>query len=74
MAYQQAELKLHTFVWVKHSGLMDYQIEDMREKKIGNITHYTSPYLQVKKDIDGNVLAQYIRTTPGRILLNDAFQ
>ena len=46
----------------------------MREKKIGNITHYTSPYLQVKKDIDGNVLAQYIRTTPGRILLNDAFQ
>ena len=74
MAYQQAELKLHTFVWVKHSGLMDYQIEDMCEKKIGNITHYTSPYLQVKKDIDGNVLAQYIRTTPGRILLNDAFQ
>jgi DNA-directed RNA polymerase subunit beta' len=74
MAYQQSELNLHTFVWVKYETEIDPPSEEFFEKKVGDIVHLTSPYLQIKKDEDGNIITQYIRTTPGRILLNESFK
>jgi DNA-directed RNA polymerase subunit beta' len=74
MAYQQSELNLHTFVWVKCENEIDPMNDDFFEKKIGDIVHFTSPYLQIKKDADGIILTRYIRTTPGRILLNESFK
>ena len=35
---------------------------------------YLQPELKVKYDTDGQALVQYIKTTPGRILLNQAFE
>ena len=29
---------------------------------------------QIKKDLDGNLLQIYVKTTPGRILLNQSFE
>jgi DNA-directed RNA polymerase subunit beta' len=74
MAYQQSELDLHTFVWVKCEDDIDSTSEIFFETKIGEIVHLTSPYLQIKKDVDGTILTRYMRTTPGRILLNESFK
>lgn len=74
LAYQQSELSLHTFVWVKYEDEIDSTSEDFFEKKIGEIVHLTSPYLQIRKGLDETILTQYIRTTPGRILLNESFK
>jgi DNA-directed RNA polymerase subunit beta' len=74
MAYQQSELNLHTFVWVKCENEIDFMSEDLFETKIGEIVHFTSPYLQIKKDVGGTILTRYMRTTPGRILLNESFK
>jgi DNA-directed RNA polymerase subunit beta' len=74
MAYQQLELNLHTFIWVKYEGEIDSSGEDFFEKKFDDTSHLTSHYLQIKKDADGNILTQYIRTTPGRVLLNESFK
>ena len=82
MAYQQSELNLHTFVWVKCDNGLDPFVTPLEilpechffEKKIGEIVHLTSPYLQITKAVDGTTLTRYIRTTPGRILLNESFK
>jgi DNA-directed RNA polymerase subunit beta' len=74
MAYQQSELNLHTFVWVKYENEIDPTSDKFFEKKVDDIVHLTSPYLQIKKDTDGNIITRYIRTTPGRILLNESFK
>jgi len=73
LAYQQGELLLHTFVWVKYDGLVEDSIFDAKETKVGNINISISPYSQIKKTENGDVLSKYIRTTPGRILLNESF-
>lgn len=73
IAYQQGELALHNFVWVKFSGHIDQPNSDLKESVLDNFKFSISPYFLIKKDNMGNVLSKYIRTTPGRILLNETF-
>ena len=35
---------------------------------------YLSNDTQIKQDLEGNTLVRYLKTTPGRILLNQAFK
>ena len=35
---------------------------------------YTSSDLQIKQDLSDNFLTKYVKTTPGRILLHQAFK
>ena len=44
------------------------------EKKVGDRLFYLTPDIQIKKDLDGNLLQIYLKTTPGRILLNQSFE
>jgi hypothetical protein len=44
------------------------------EQKVGNRFIYTTPEYQIKKDLEGHVLQVYLKTTPGRILLNQSFE
>jgi hypothetical protein len=44
------------------------------ERKVGDRLFYLTPEIQIKKDLDGNILQTYIKTTPGRILLNQSFE
>ena len=74
IAYQQGQIDLHTFVWVRFPGLIDLPSTDIVKKTIGNITLSFSPYALVKEEQNGTILSKYIRTTPGRILLNEAFK
>jgi DNA-directed RNA polymerase subunit beta' len=78
ISYRQSLLTLHTFVWVRytstHKNEIDLLSDPTREKKFGARIIYLSSELQIKKDSEGNILTKYLKTTPGRILLNQSFE
>ena len=75
LAYQQGLIKLHSFVWVRMDTSFEYHKHSKSiEKKVGSYHYLIANDLQVKKDEEGKIVNQYIRTTPGRILLNESFQ
>nr|YP_006234229.1 DNA-directed RNA polymerase subunit beta' [Eutreptiella gymnastica]CCE26517.1 DNA-directed RNA polymerase subunit beta' [Eutreptiella gymnastica] len=68
-AYKQRLIDLHTFIWVRSSNLeskvfFEKQLATLKNGKVS----LTMPFLSQENN-DLNLL-QYIRTTPGRILLN----
>jgi DNA-directed RNA polymerase subunit beta' len=74
MAFEQGDLKLHTFVWVRYSGLMESDDPEKEPLEVkdhgdGTITRIYK-YRRVRETSDGQVLSQYIFTTPGRIIYN----
>jgi DNA-directed RNA polymerase subunit beta' len=78
IAYQQALFKLHTFVWVRYNFIHKSELALLSEleqaKTFTDRRIYLSSELQIKTDLEGNVLTKYIRTTPGRILLSQSFE
>ena len=79
LAYKQSIINLHTFVWVRYTGTdidLNKQLENQNfiEKRFSDRTLLLTPEFQIKKDLNGNYMQTYIKTTPGRILLNKAFE
>ncbi len=80
LAYKQSILHLHTFIWVRYNPptMEDFNFltKDLSflKKQVGNRILYLNPEYQIKKDLDENVLQIYLKTTPGRILLNQSFE
>ncbi len=78
LAYEQDLVDLHAYIWVRFEGEMDGAQADkevLEEKTAadGSITKVYK-YRRVREDAQGNVLSQYIRTTPGRIIYNRTIQ
>ena len=73
MAYQQGQIGLHTFAWVRFNGVVDQPSYDTNEHNIENNNIFVSPYELIKRDQNNVLVSKYIRTTPGRILLNESF-
>ena len=79
IAYKQAILHLHTFVWVRFK---DSDSDDLNlfmdskfiEKQVNGHMLYLSPDKMIKKSLDGKLIQMYLKTTPGRILLNQSFE
>ena len=44
------------------------------KKQLGNRFIYINSEYQIKKDLKDNILHIYVKTTPGRILLNQSFR
>jgi len=78
VAYQQTLLRLHTFVWVRytytHKDEFTLLSDSTKEKIFDDRCIYLSSELQIKTDLEKNILTKYLRTTPGRILLNQSFE
>ncbi len=77
IAYKQSVIKLHTFVWVRIEDYNEIDFPPSSEfinKEINNRIFCLNPYMQIKKDLEGNILQIYLKTTPGRILLNQSFE
>ncbi len=74
IAYEQKQISLHTYVWVRYDGDVDSGPEELletQEHENGTVTKlYT--YRRQRFDADGNLLSQFIKTTPGRIIYNQA--
>nr|YP_009393309.1 RNA polymerase b'-subunit [Symphyocladiella dendroidea]ARW61871.1 RNA polymerase b'-subunit [Symphyocladiella dendroidea] len=79
IAYDDNRIELQAFIWVRFDGQLDFDdYKDVAPNKIlnelnGNTLLYY-PNLVIKLDDQGNKLVQYIRTTAGRILFNNAIQ
>jgi DNA-directed RNA polymerase subunit beta' len=73
-AYQQGQINLHTFVWVRYNDESNlHKTLPQTNSKITTQPLFVSPYSQIKPNKNGETRVHYIRTTPGRILLNEAF-
>jgi DNA-directed RNA polymerase subunit beta' len=75
IAYQQKEVELHAYVWVRFDGEVETDLDDtlLEEQKTeeGIVTRiYT--YRRIRQDAEGELISQYIKTTPGRIIYNKA--
>jgi DNA-directed RNA polymerase subunit beta' len=77
-AYDRRELDIHNFVWVRYDGLMESE-DDEKEplETIDNGDGTTTrlyKYRRIRETSTGELLSQYIFTTPGRIIYNKTIQ
>ena len=77
-AYDRSELNIHSFIWVRYDGLMesdDAETEPLEtiDTGDGTITRLYK-YRRVRETSTGELLSQYIYTTPGRIIYNKTIQ
>ncbi|NJK61563.1 MAG: DNA-directed RNA polymerase subunit gamma [Synechococcaceae cyanobacterium SM2_3_1] len=75
MAYEQGLVDLHAYVWLRYDGPIDQgKIPDgepeIREEPSGFVTK-TYKNRKVRLDDQGNLISQYVYTTPGRIIFNE---
>jgi DNA-directed RNA polymerase subunit beta' len=77
-AYDRAELKIHTFIWVRYDGLMES--DDPENEPLEKIEHSDGTitrrykYRRIRETKTGEMLSQYIYTTPGRAIYNKTIQ
>ena len=77
-AYEQRQVDLHAYIWVRFEGVVETATPDdelLEEEQLedGTVTkHYK--FRRVRESKTGEVIRQYIRTTPGRIIYNLTIQ
>ena len=78
VAYEQKLLDLHEYVWVRFDGEVETDKPDKEVVSTETMPDGTVTKLyrmrRVRETADGEVMSQYIRTTPGRIIYNKAIQ
>lgn len=77
-AYDQNQVELHTYIWVRYDGDVespekDDEIVSEEQLEDGTINRIYR-YRRVRETAEGEQLCQYIRTTPGRIIFNKTIQ
>ena len=78
MAYEQQQVDLHAKVWVRFDGQVETQepeTKPLQEERFSDGTvHKQYKERRIREDAAGNLVSQFIRTTPGRIIYNKAIQ
>jgi DNA-directed RNA polymerase subunit beta' len=78
LAYDRGDLKLHDFIWVRFDG--EIESEEADKDPIEVTTHEDGSrtelfkYRRYRITAEGEVLSQFIFTTPGRIIYNKTIQ
>ncbi len=71
-AYDQKLIDLHSYVWVRFDGRVEGAEKEPIEVQTaedGTVTELYN-FQRLRKDAEGNILSQYIKTTAGRIIYN----
>ncbi len=73
-AYEQGLIDLHAYVWVRFDGEVDGSRPDDKPEKVeeladGSVWKYYGDR-KVRETAEGEQIAQYVHTTPGRIIYN----
>ena len=75
MAFEQELVALHSKVWLRYDGPVETDGKGAAPERVeaedGTITEIY-PDRKVRLDQEGNLISQYILTTPGRIIYNKA--
>ncbi len=78
MAYEQQQVALHSYVYVRYDGEVEQDVEDKKPVEVIDNEDGTRTlrykFRRVREDATGNLLSQYIYTTPGRVIYNMAIQ
>ncbi|MCS6959746.1 MAG: DNA-directed RNA polymerase subunit gamma [Pseudanabaenaceae cyanobacterium SKYGB_i_bin29] len=75
MAFEQKLVHIHDKIWVRYDGEIEGDGEDKSnpEQVItddnGNVLKIYK-FLRVREDAQGNLISQYVLTTPGRVIFN----
>lgn len=74
VAYEQKQLDLHSYIWVRLEGEVESDESDVEPQEVttaadGTVTKLYK-YRRVREDAEGNLISQYIKTTVGRIIYN----
>jgi len=78
MAYEQKEIDIHSSVWVRFEGIIEGQGEEKEneEPKVTVLEDGTKvkefPFRRIREDAEGGLISQYVKTTPGRVIFNQA--
>ena len=78
MAYHQGEIDIHAYVWVRFEGMLEGQGEEKEneEPKVTVSEDGTKvkefEFRRIREDAEGELISQYIKTTPGRVIFNQA--
>jgi DNA-directed RNA polymerase subunit beta' len=78
MAYDQGQIELHAYIYVRFDGEVetgepDHEPQEITENPDGSRT-LIYKFRRVREDGQGNLISQYIRTTAGRAIYNKAIQ
>jgi len=75
-AYEQGVVDLHAKVWLRFDGDVETDEDDSTPKETttddSGATTKIYKFRRVREDADGNIISQYLETTPGRIIYNHA--
>ena len=75
-AYEEGNVDLHALVWLRFEGEVENDEDDTEPKEVttdeGGMTTKLYKFRRVREDESGNVISQYVKTTPGRIIYNHA--
>jgi DNA-directed RNA polymerase subunit beta' len=71
LAYNSNKIPLHSYIWVRFDGVVDSDnnLIEIQKQEDKNELHIFDDRIIRKKET-GEILVQYLLTTPGRILLN----
>ena len=77
LAYNQEQIELHSLIWVRYNKTLEKSVYLNLIKKVQLtdltfIEYYEN--LQIRKDQNGKVIAQYLQTTTGRAIFNYTIQ
>ena len=75
LAYDQNKIEIHSSIWIRYNDLdqkLSSPIKTIILKDKSIIEYYDN--LQVRKNEDGEIIVQYLKTTTGRVLLNYTIQ
>jgi len=74
IAYEQGVVDLHAYVWVRFDGQVEADDSDQtpieEQRSDDGLVTKVFKTRRIREDAEGNVISQYVRTTPGRIIYN----
>jgi DNA-directed RNA polymerase subunit beta' len=76
VAYEQGVVDLHAYIWLRFDGSVQGSESgdpNITQEPDGNVLKVYADR-RIREDSSGHLLAQYIRTTPGRIIFNQVIR
>jgi len=75
IAYEQNLIELHSSIWVRYSNLHEQTSNILKTVMLEDntiIEYYENT--QIRRTHNGEIITEYIKTTPGRVILNSTIQ
>lgn len=77
-AYQQKEISLHSPIWIRWNGFVDFGNDSTKPLEIqvrkNGFWHQIQPKMTTFSNQKNEIFSKFIKTTPGRIFMNSLIQ